>query len=388
MHRKWKRIPLLATVLVGIFWLLSLPPAKAQATSAGADTTYLKEMPEPARVLADMQGVDPNDTAARRWGAMYQLRQIVAHMSNGRFYRGKLTPEEDKVYLAYQDAMFKVAADGRLRMRYEADKSFRDELLKRYFSAEWRTQYYAQDSSMADRIAAHKREQEELRQQTLNAYAEKQREEWTKIIVGLVVVAGYIVALVVTTKLAFRGRFGLDPDDPRKLRVGGIQYMLHSATGTVVSPTKDREVHTDIFGGYGNVPVYSKTTTITHLQFFLKQANGEEKVFQIASALADTALREGHRLSVVGAIQKGYSSRHYFLFRNHSTGQIVYDDSVLKPIVKQFGGRTTPAFLLSACSGIGLAVYYGVRGTAVDKRMQLVKRQIGERLIPQLDSQQ
>jgi hypothetical protein len=46
-------------------------PVRSQESSA----TYLREMPSADRVLADMQGSDSPDTAARQWGAHHRLHR-------------------------------------------------------------------------------------------------------------------------------------------------------------------------------------------------------------------------------------------------------------------------------------------------------------------------
>jgi hypothetical protein len=129
-------------------------------TQKPVDTGYLKEMPAPARVLADMRGSDNLDTIARQWGALYQLRNIISEMSEGRIYLNQLTDSEKQLNQAYFKAMSDLPTPTfdedetkrlgmnsprarwfGLRTRYELDESFRNELLKRYFSPEWQAKY-------------------------------------------------------------------------------------------------------------------------------------------------------------------------------------------------------------------------------------------------------
>ena len=142
------------------------PPVPVEIRQAAqkppADTTYLKEMPEVARVIGDARGSDSSDTAARQWGTLYQLRDIIAVMSDGRVYRGQLTPDEAQMQATYFTAMQRLeqpkfdeeetrrlgmnsprAKWFGLRTHYELDKSVRTELLQRYFSAEWQGRYLA-----------------------------------------------------------------------------------------------------------------------------------------------------------------------------------------------------------------------------------------------------
>ena len=70
----------------------------------GTRTSYLKELPDPARVLADFQGSDSLDTAARRKAALVMFSNIVvlfAYQGGSDF---KPTPEETELYHRYNQA--------------------------------------------------------------------------------------------------------------------------------------------------------------------------------------------------------------------------------------------------------------------------------------------
>lgn len=115
----------------------------------------------------------------------------------------------------------------------------------------------------------------------------------------------YLSLLIAAFLFSIRGRVGLDLGETgkyTKLLCGSTRYALHSATRIVLSPTKDREVLTHVSGGGGtgsgyHAPVTSSTTTITHLQFFLKEAEGKERPIQLQNI--DLALRDGQKLSAV-----------------------------------------------------------------------------------------
>ena len=107
------------------------------------DINYLKEMPEADRVLADMCGTNSADTAARQWGALSQLREMVSVMADGRVCTGQLMADEKKLVKAYSAAMERAmerVEQLKLGWHFENDESFRAELLKRYFSSSWQAQ--------------------------------------------------------------------------------------------------------------------------------------------------------------------------------------------------------------------------------------------------------
>jgi hypothetical protein len=88
------------------FDLGTAPDRRVCAPSIPATTTssYVKEMPDPARVLADFQGSDSLDTAARQVAALRMFAYIVisfAHQESSPF---KLTPDESKLFGQYTGA--------------------------------------------------------------------------------------------------------------------------------------------------------------------------------------------------------------------------------------------------------------------------------------------
>lgn len=145
------------------------PPAPIQPA---INTDYLKEMPEAGRVLADHQGTDASDTVAKQWGALYQLRAMMELQSGGRNFRNQWTTDEEKVRSSYSESMAKLeqpkfdeeetrklgANSPRAkwfdrRTKYELDKSFREEILKRYFSADWQNRFRALEQAQQQRLA-------------------------------------------------------------------------------------------------------------------------------------------------------------------------------------------------------------------------------------------
>src|SRR5258708_34051858 len=102
------RILAISGFLLGIFpFVLRAPYATAQVSKANvgtdqaADTSYLKEMPDPARVLADIHGSDSLDTAARQRTALEILSAIVESFARPEGFNLTLTPEERKLNVGY-----------------------------------------------------------------------------------------------------------------------------------------------------------------------------------------------------------------------------------------------------------------------------------------------
>ena len=147
---------LLPVLLAGLGLML----AGRAAAQTNIDTSHLKEMPDVDRIFADIRGTNALDTAARQWGAFYQLYRMVGDMSGSREVLNQLTPEEKRMSDAYFAAMGRTQPQFdrqdtnraamnasfefvRLSRHYELDESLRKELFKRYFSPTWQAHYLA-----------------------------------------------------------------------------------------------------------------------------------------------------------------------------------------------------------------------------------------------------
>ena len=109
---------------------------------------YLREMPPIDRVLSDQQTADAAETAARRMGALLQLKKMIEDAAGPRFFdrRVRLTPDETRIRQDYYTAYYGISQSKEeykkfTAMRgYDIDPRFRDELFKRYFSPAFRAQ--------------------------------------------------------------------------------------------------------------------------------------------------------------------------------------------------------------------------------------------------------
>lgn len=117
-------------------------------------------MPAPARILAEIQGKDAEDTGERQMGAFRALVQMIDDMAWGLGHRyvddadtRAATPDEARLRLAYETAYAEVRKtvankDGHV---YDRDRNLYNELLHKFFSQEFRAQYFrANRNAQAD----------------------------------------------------------------------------------------------------------------------------------------------------------------------------------------------------------------------------------------------
>ena len=110
---------------------------------------YLSEMPAPARVVSEIKGKDPADSGARQLGAFAVRVKIMNDMAYGLEHRSErqLTPDEQRITQLYTKSYTDVwqklkdtygkQYDG----EYNNDRDLLVEVLDKFFSANFRTQY-------------------------------------------------------------------------------------------------------------------------------------------------------------------------------------------------------------------------------------------------------
>src|ERR1035438_1107923 len=166
---KLSSVRFVAFGLVVILLLLRASHATAQVSKASAeagqdtDTSYLKEMPDPARVLADIHGSSSLDTAARQRVALEILSDIVESFARHEGFNLRLTPEERELNSRYRRASGDILSAtyhtldpnnqqqgvpnsprmkwNQLRDQYWQNETFIRELLQRYLSPRNRDRY-------------------------------------------------------------------------------------------------------------------------------------------------------------------------------------------------------------------------------------------------------
>jgi hypothetical protein len=139
--------------------------APASSRQPGKTPAYLKQMPEPERVIADIRGSDDLNTAARQVAALNRLIDVVITLSGTADAPGgpRLTTEEQNLNGRYARAASslltavyrsidpdnKQQSDenskrnqwNRLRDRYGDDEAFISALLQRYLTPDLEKQY-------------------------------------------------------------------------------------------------------------------------------------------------------------------------------------------------------------------------------------------------------
>jgi type IV secretion system protein VirD4 len=140
-----------------------------------ADTSYLREMPSPARVLRDVKGANARDTAARQIAAF----NILIEMADVRIGRmdanldlEHLSAPERQLLQSYQRAKERVyapiqasfdpncsgascprAAFNLLYSNYTGSSDFRKQIADRYFDRQWMADFNRANAAIAARIA-------------------------------------------------------------------------------------------------------------------------------------------------------------------------------------------------------------------------------------------
>jgi hypothetical protein len=145
--------------------LICTPPggnsaqAKGPAPAGGStNPPYLSEMPAPGRILSEIRGKDAEDTGERQMGAFQALIKMMDDMAWGLGHRyvndadtRALTPDERRIRIGYQTTYAELwhKVTNKEGHAYDHDRELRNELLSKFFSESFRTQY-----SQADRNAA------------------------------------------------------------------------------------------------------------------------------------------------------------------------------------------------------------------------------------------
>jgi hypothetical protein len=133
----------------------NLAVAQPAVVNRSLNPAYLGEMPSVDRVLLEIKGADPQETAARQMGAFIQLGRMIADMSGGR---RDLTPDEQTIRRGYQAARAAIQSklpeqnlDRALR-GYDTSRGFQEELFNRFFSPAFRAQYDRTTAEMNARL--------------------------------------------------------------------------------------------------------------------------------------------------------------------------------------------------------------------------------------------
>lgn len=384
---------------------------------AAAQPAYLREMPTPKRVLAEVHGKNALDTAALQAGTLHQLTQMIAVMAYDRYYAGRLMPDEQKVRNAYAASEDKILTETMAHFDPEETRRLRDNsprakwvflyrrysndqgyVLAKFFSPAWRKNFHAalRAELRKDAAGAKARKQIELNgkqappttSQSLQLFLQDVAESdniSTSALLNLVV--GIPLGLLALSLARETRRFGLSETDPFALKAGWTTYTVKTITGTVLSPTKAREVETRVSGGGGGGTVHTgiviqpiSTTTIktVHDQFFIHDPEQNvEQAYKLTNV--DIAVREGHEMSAAKVVKAGQTLGYNFMFRNHTTQRVDFLDDVLRWLVRPRLWPVVPWTMLAplVCADLWARGLWQVSLHNIDDvRMALVKAAI------------
>ena len=139
--------------IILVMWLCC---ACVSAQKLLLNQAYLNEFPTVERVRADMKGSDEVDSYARFMASLdvlndFMIRDLL-RAPNGGMY--SMPPAADKVHDRYRVAITKLTIDSPepptkdpryrpLRDKYEGDPAFVDSLLLKFFTPQFRSDYYS-----------------------------------------------------------------------------------------------------------------------------------------------------------------------------------------------------------------------------------------------------
>jgi len=135
----------------------------------------------------------------------------------------------------------------------------------------------------------------------------------------------------------------------KSIRINGRQIQLHFVAGTVVGTSKSHETQTAVSGGGGSAsvskssafgqrqqvrvnlePLQVTSSTIVHDQIFLRDAQGQEHVFNLQNLQVDC--REGHSLTVVRATWSGNQAGKFVEVVNNSLSTTYQDSATIEAL--------------------------------------------------------
>jgi hypothetical protein len=312
--------------------------------SVRAEEPWLAEMPSVTTVIANTQGPDAFDTAARQWVAFDNLFGTIGALIGDRYVQGKMTAAERELRDAYNSNRDRVLMDlkaslpeaerdfyvgtrfaewSALRDHYLSDPAFNNTLLASLFSADFRKT----NSKVLDDhwlFAGGLGLTPGLRpsvSRDLASTATNLLSEWGLVI--LLVIGSSIGGFAATAGL--RSRMELEPKNVFVAHKGNTAYRLPHSTGVVESSNKmgttnvfgtTSSVYTDGAGNVRSTPGSIGSSTTIHDQFFLRKSDRRLEPVQLTDW--DVPVADGHVVSVVWSVPDGGTSRATAVV-NHST---------------------------------------------------------------------
>lgn len=380
-----RRLSLVAA-LIGIVFAPSLALA--------LDPAYLGEMPEPRAVAQDIAGHDRLDTLARQAAALSIVRGLIKEMAGTRYYAGVYpTPDEQRILDAYSAESGRVYDEAKSiydpagenafgprrawekrRYDYASDPQFRDRVLERHFSAEFRELRLSTIAALQGRVRQHQAAQAE--QAARESGTGRGGSKWSRMSaderVSAVAAGLSLLFLLGLGWIRERRPSGFAGDDFRSYRVGFRRYRIDWATGALTNYDAQKETQSTSWEQYDAATHTTKrggTSRTTLRERF--DVDGERESGELYVAHVDLtknsertrgegsfAASAGHHLTVVWARRRYKKAGLYVGFRDRTTGRTVDHPATgvaLRRLLASRKWTLLPAFLLGlfAWSWIG-----------------------------------
>lgn len=170
-------------------------PGPRTTGALNMDSSYLSKLPSIERVMREVQGKDPIDTAAKQAGAFWQLRNIIIHMAqNMRRNENNMTPDEQRIGNEYYAAWSKLwqtvtqqVKDGSTQFKlsgYTMDGAFLEEILQRLCAPGFRNEYWQMSEPINSRIRQRLEQDKAIARQAEadreNAAKQQQPKPWQR----------------------------------------------------------------------------------------------------------------------------------------------------------------------------------------------------------------
>jgi hypothetical protein len=159
-----------SAVRFSVVLALALATLVAAAPAHSADTSYLKEMPSPERVLREIKGSDARDTVARQAAAVtWLIRMMNARIGrvDANLNRDSISAPERELMEAYYAAAASVLTptESTLNTRdlayfraqvasYQESADLKAEIEKKFFSAQWLAEHRVIEQRLSEAARA------------------------------------------------------------------------------------------------------------------------------------------------------------------------------------------------------------------------------------------
>lgn len=341
------------------------------------DYVFIDQMPTVEQVRKDVHGDNALDTDGRQHAAFVLLGNLVDVSADGK---GVLPwpKRERELKSRYSSPLGVILGNDDtfdehdmkvfyLSLRYRADPAFTRPTLEKYFTAAAMREL----EPILDSMEAGAK-QSYLRAQVPAGMTAPERPSESaaalkaalpallRPLVDVPVIAwiGCVIAFIVW--LIMRALpFGLERNDPLKLRVGRQRYSLCYMTGEILKIDRTTSVSTSTTyhsvqgadGGWTSIP---STHVSAHREFraFIQRPDGSED--DITLSHTDLPVREGHRLAAVWALKGRAKSGHYVFFHIYDMKRTQTMPVALEQVIRPRCHAGLPIILAALWLGLGL----------------------------------